>query len=115
MTGRRTYYDLVADRITGNDLPSFGDLQAKTVWDVRPGHSVTLFALRSRERTDATFKDSGDTIAVGDDSRNDLVSATYRAVLSPTASSRTTLAWYAITTRWGGWIGSRRRASLECA
>ena len=94
VTGRRTYYDLVAERITGNDLPSFGDLQAKTVWDVRPGQSVTLFALRSRERTEATFKDSGDAISIGDDSANDLVSLAHRAVLSPNASARTTVAWY---------------------
>ena len=29
VTGRRTYYDVFAERITDNDLPSFADLQAK--------------------------------------------------------------------------------------
>jgi hypothetical protein len=94
VTGRRTYYDLIADRITGNDLPSFGDLQAKVEWAPRPGHSVRLFGLRSRERTDATFTDSGDRIAIGDDSTNDLLALNYRAVFGPSVLSRTTVAWY---------------------
>ena len=94
VTGRRTYYDLVADRITGNDLPSFGDVQMKGTWEVRPGHAVTVFGLRSREKTDATFTDSGDAITVGDDSRNDLVSLNYRAAIGARLSARSTLAWY---------------------
>jgi hypothetical protein len=94
ITGRRTYYDLVADKVTGNDLPSFGDLQAKGDWHVRPGHVLSLFALRSREKTDATFTDNGDSIAVGDTSSNDLVSLTYSGVLSPRLTTRSIVAWY---------------------
>lgn len=94
VTGRRTYYDLVADKVTGNDLPSFGDLQARGDWHARPGHVFSLFALRSREKTDATFTDSGDSIAVGDTSKNDLVSFSYSGVLSPSLTTRSILAWY---------------------
>ncbi len=94
VTGRRTYYDLVADRITGTDLPSFGDVQAKSAWEVKPGHQLTLFALRSRERTAATFTDAGDRVFVGDVSENDVISLNYRGVLTPRAVTRTTLAWY---------------------
>jgi hypothetical protein len=94
VTGRRTYYDLVADRVTGNDLPSFGDLQARGDWHAKPGHVVSFFALRSREKTDATFTDSGDSIAVGDTSKNDLVSLTYSGVLAPSLTARSILAWY---------------------
>ncbi|MEO8481249.1 MAG: TonB-dependent receptor plug domain-containing protein [Acidobacteriota bacterium] len=93
-TGRRTYYDLVADKITGNDLPSFGDLQARGDWHAKPGHVFSLFALRSREKTDATFTDSGDSIAVGDTSKNDLVSLSYSGVLSRQVTARSILAWY---------------------
>jgi hypothetical protein len=93
-TGRRTYYDLVADKITGTDLPSFGDLQTKVDWDIKPGHSVRVFGLRSREKTDAEFTDAGDRIAVGDTSTNDLVSFGYRGLFGPSVLARTTLAWY---------------------
>jgi hypothetical protein len=94
VTGRRTYYDLIADRITGNDLPSFGDVQAKAEWEIRPGHTLRLGGLRSRERTDATFTDSGDRIFVGNDSTNDLASVAYRGVLAPNLLAETIVAWY---------------------
>jgi hypothetical protein len=93
-TGRRTYYDLIADKITGNDLPSFGDLQGKAEWEIKPGHSLRLFGLRSREKTDAEFTDAGDRIAIGNASSNDLVSFGYLGVLGPGAVARTTIAWY---------------------
>jgi TonB-dependent Receptor Plug Domain len=94
VTGRRTYYDLVADRITDTDLPSFEDVQAKGAWDLKPGHALTFFVLRSREKTDATFTDSGDVIAVGDLSRNDVASLSYRGVMSPRLTARSIVAWY---------------------
>jgi hypothetical protein len=95
VTGRRTYYDLVADRITGMDLPSFGDLQAKTVWEIRPGRRVTFFALRSRENTNATFTDSGTASRLGfvNGAHNDLLSASLVTTLGQRASSRTIVSW----------------------
>ena len=55
VSARRTYYDLVANRIVGTTLPAFNDLQAKVSWDLRPNQRLSLFVLRSRERTDAEF------------------------------------------------------------
>ena len=52
VTGRRTYYDLIAERIAKMDFPGFQDVQAKGVWDPKPGHRLTLFVLRSRESAD---------------------------------------------------------------
>ena len=52
-TGRRTYYDLVAARITDSQLPAFGDLQAKGVWELRPGparHAVRAAQPRDDRR-----------------------------------------------------------------
>ena len=95
-TGRRTYYDLVASRLTDSQLPAFGDLQAKGVWEIRPGQRVTLFALRSRETTDASFSDSanGNNLGLTDAGRNDLVSASFFSTLGSRASSRTIASWY---------------------
>jgi hypothetical protein len=59
LTGRRTYYDLVANAITDTQLPGFNDLQAKVVYELKPGHRLSLFGLRSRESTDALFDDTG--------------------------------------------------------
>ena len=48
VTGRRTYYDLIAERFTDQQFPAFADLQAKGVWEPGAGRRVTLFGLRSR-------------------------------------------------------------------
>jgi hypothetical protein len=99
VTGRRTYYDLIAERIVDSDLPGFQDVQTKGFWDPKPGHRLTLFALRSRERTDATF-DDGDTddhTIVGNTARNDVAAVSYSAPLGSRMSSRTIAAWYRYT------------------
>jgi hypothetical protein len=96
LTGRRTYYDLLAARLTDSQLPAFGDVQAKGVWELRPGQRLTLFALRSRETTDASFSDSsnGNDLGLTDAGRNDLVSASFFSTVGSRASSRTTASWY---------------------
>lgn len=96
LTGRRTYYDVVAERFTDSDLPSFNDLQAKAAWDLRPGQQLTFFALRSRETTDARFDGdiAGDTFGIADRSTNDVVSLSLSSTLGRRATSQTILAWY---------------------
>ena len=42
-SARRTYYDIIANRITDTELPAFTDLQAKGVWQFGPGRTLTLF------------------------------------------------------------------------
>ena len=37
LTGRRTYYDLVAERFVDQDLPAFNDLQGSARWERGPG------------------------------------------------------------------------------
>jgi hypothetical protein len=114
LTGRRTYYDLLADRLTGTNLPSFGDVQAKSVWEIRPGQRITLFALRSRELTDASFDfDSGaSTIGLKDAARNDLVSLSFFSTIGTRASSRTIASWYRYTDALGA-NGDVRNNSLR--
>ena len=60
VTGRRTYYDLIAERIAKMDFPGFQDVQAKGVWDPKPGHRLTLFVLRSRESADTSRQEDED-------------------------------------------------------
>jgi len=96
VTGRRTYYDLVAERFTDNDLPSFGDLQGRTVFDLGRGRKLTLSSLVSREATDSSFNFEEEFAegAIYSRSRNDLLSATFYSPLGQRGWSRTVAATY---------------------
>ena len=97
VTGRRTYYDLVAERIVDADLPSFADLQARLDLQVRPGHRIAIFGLNSREGTDARFEDDDDGdeyVDILTSTQNDLGAVSYAATIGSRAFSRTTVSWY---------------------
>ncbi len=74
VSARRTYYDLVANKITDTKLPTFADVQAKGVWEFGPGRTLTVFGLTSREKTDAEFTESETASRLGltDNAGNDL-------------------------------------------
>ncbi len=99
VSARRTYYDLVADRIVDTHLPSFADVQAKGVWEFSPGRTLTVFGLTSREKTDAEFTESATASRLGltDNAGNDLVSASFLTTLGRRASSNTIVSWYRYT------------------
>ena len=95
LTGRRTYYDLVAGIQTDNAFPSFADLQAQASWTLGRGHRVTLLAIRSRENSDFDVERSnGDQLALLSDAENDLVSASLDLFLGSRWTSNTTVSWY---------------------
>jgi outer membrane receptor for ferrienterochelin and colicin len=96
VTGRRTYYDLVANRIVGTQLPAFGDLQARLGWEPRPGQQLTFFGLLSREATDAAFEGDrpGEQGAFVTGARNDLAALTFATTVGRRATSRTIASWY---------------------
>jgi len=96
VTGRRTYYDLIANEIVDTELPSFNDLQARMSWEPRPGQRLTAFALRSRESADASFEgdrpaEHGTFVTAA---RNDVFALRYDRSLGARGSSRTSLSWY---------------------
>jgi hypothetical protein len=99
VSARRTYYDLVADRIVDTHLPKFADVQAKGVWEFSPGRTLTLFGLTSREKTDAEFtqSDTASRLGLTDNAGNDLVSASFITALGKRASSQTIVSWYRYT------------------
>jgi hypothetical protein len=96
LTGRRTYYDVVAERFVDEDLPSFADLQGSVRWDLGPARWLALSGIRSRESTDASFDDdaTGDRGDFVTNARNDLASARFHALVGSRVTSDTTLAWY---------------------
>ena len=74
LTGRRTYYDLVASRVANQDFPSFGDVQTKVVKDLGPGRRLTFFGLRSRQSAALDIDTDDVQGEFQDDTQNDLVS-----------------------------------------
>ncbi|MBM63115.1 MAG: hypothetical protein CL484_09225 [Acidobacteria bacterium] len=98
VSARRTYYDLVAGPLAGQNFPSFADLQLRSGWVFEGGHQLTLTGLGSVENADLDFSDDGDRsgerAALGSDISNGLASARFNAVLGSRATSTTTVSWY---------------------
>jgi TonB-dependent Receptor Plug Domain len=96
VTGRRTYYDLVANKIVDAELPTFTDLQSKLVWAPRAGTRLLFSGLRSRESADVSFDDddTGDQGDFLDAARNDLAAVTLESTFGPRTTSRTIASWY---------------------
>ncbi len=100
LSGRRTYYDLVAGIVTDQNLPSFTDLQLQAAWTLGPGHRLSVLGLTSRENADFRFDDeedggaSSDSGALVSEAGNDLGSVRFEAVLGSAATSRTIVSWY---------------------
>ena len=99
LSGRRTYYDLVAGLFTDQGLPRFADVQLQANWTFGPGHRLSVLGLTSRERADFRLDDEDDP-AAGERGRfmseagNDLGSLRFDALLGSGATSRTILSWY---------------------
>ena len=99
LTGRRTYYDLIAGLVTDQNLPAFADLQVQANWTFGPGHRLALFGLTSRENADFQFdpeddEESGDTGGLVSEAGNDLGSLRFDALIGGAATSRTIVSWY---------------------
>ena len=99
LSGRRTYYDLVAGLVTDQSLPAFADVQIQAGWEFGPGHRLSLFGLTSRENADFRFDpededESGDRGALVSEAGNDLGSLRLDTLLGGAATSRTIVSWY---------------------
>jgi len=96
VTGRRTYYDLIAERVVDTDLPAFTDLQGRAVWQLAPGRRVTFFGMRSREGADAQFNDdtSNERASLKSATRNDLGAVSFASTLGQRNTTKTTVSWY---------------------
>ncbi len=93
VTGRRTYYDLVAERITDNQFPGFADLQAKAVWEPASGRKLTLFGLRSRQSAALEIDEDDARGEFQDDTENDLAWARFDATVGARGQSHTVVGY----------------------
>lgn len=94
LAGRRTYYDLVAERILDDDLPRFDDVQAKVAWHGSRGQRLALTGWRSREDTDADWSDAADKIVVASGGANDLLALDLQVPLGSRAVLRSVASTY---------------------
>lgn len=95
VSGRRTYYDLIADRIVGEDLPGFHDIQFRGNYEASPSTRLTLFGTRSRESGDATFTgDGSDSGSFANAATNDVYGVKARTFFGARLSSTLALAYY---------------------
>jgi len=93
VTGRRTYYDLVASRITDQEFPAFADVQAKGVWEPAPGRRLTVFGLSSRQAAAIAVDEDTAQGEIDDDTENDLAWARFDAALGTRGQSHTVVGY----------------------
>lgn len=101
ITGRRTYYDVIAAKVTGEDFPGFADVQAKGVWEPGPGRKLTLFGLRSRQAAAFTIDEASAQGEFQDDTDNDLVWTRYDALVGAGGRSHTVVAYSSTRSAFG--------------
>jgi len=89
VTGRRTYYDLVASKIADQEFPAFGDLQGKGVWEPSPGRRVSVFGLRSRQAAAIEIDEDDARGEFQDDTENDLAWVRFDTALGTKGQSHT--------------------------
>jgi TonB dependent receptor/Carboxypeptidase regulatory-like domain/TonB-dependent Receptor Plug Domain len=96
VTGRRTYYDVIAEPFVDGNLPGFTDVQAKATWSPRPGQRLTFFGLSSRESTNAEIDGDSDAeeLRLQSSTHNDLAAVSFSSPIGTRASSKTTVSWY---------------------
>lgn len=85
VTVRRTYFDLLAERVVGATLPSFEDVQARVSWRPRPRQRVSVVGLAGRERGDRAASDEGRSTKT----QSTLLAVTFEAGIGSKGSSRT--------------------------
>ncbi|MFN7978240.1 MAG: TonB-dependent receptor plug domain-containing protein [Vicinamibacterales bacterium] len=89
VTGRRTYYDVVAARVTDQDFPGFQDLQARGTWAPSAGTRLTMFSLTSRQSAALDIDNKDARGQFQDDTDNDLVWTRFDATLGTRGQSHT--------------------------
>jgi vitamin B12 transporter len=101
ITARRTYYDLVAERFTDQDLPQFADLQARATWEPAPGKKLTLFGLRSRQAAAIALDEDDINGTFDDDTDNDLWSMRFDTSIGTRGQSHTVVGYSNTTSTFG--------------
>ena len=92
-SARRTYYDLVASRVADQEFPRFADLQAKAVWELTPGRTLSVFGLRSRQDAALEIDEDDARGEFNDNTNNDLLSVRLDSTLGRSARSHTIVAY----------------------
>ena len=101
VTARRTYYDVVAERITDQQFPAFTDLQARSTWEPATGRKLTAFVLRSRQAAALSIDEDDARGEVNDDTDNDLAWLRWDMPVVGRGRSRTIVGYSDTRSRFG--------------
>ena len=93
VSARRTYYDLVASKVADQEFPRFADVQAKGVWQLAPGRTLSVFGLRSRQDAALDIESDEARGEFNDNTRNDLASVRLDSTVGRSGRSHTTVAY----------------------
>jgi len=95
LSARRTYYDIIAERLIDEDLPGFQDVQFRGTYETSPSTRLTFFGIRSREGGDARFEGDGtDYGAFVTAAQNDVFGLRARRFFGTRLSSTLAAAYY---------------------
>ena len=96
VSGRRTYYDVVAERFTDSDLPGFEDLYLKGAIEPHPGTRLSFLGLAGRESAEVSFvyPSFGQEQAGQLHSANALFVATAQRSFTPRTAARLVASYY---------------------
>lgn len=126
ISGRRTYYDLIAGPIARSTgavdgdvaLPNFGDLQARITLRPWEGHRFIINGITSSDNTEfqsGANRKQADSISLVDRSFNDVLGFTWHWTPSESFTSRAVVSWYRNrgANDFGGEGGSRQVSGIE--
>ena len=114
VTGRRTYYDMIAERFTDQQFPAFADVQAKGVWEPSAGRKVTVFGMRSRQAAALEIDADSARGTFQDDTENDLAWARFETSIGARGQSQTVVAYSDTRSTFGvdaQWKNKSRRSN----
>ena len=94
LTGRRTYYDLIAERFTDQQFPAFGDVQMKERMGAgaRAARSL-VFGLRSRQAAALEIDEDSVRGRFQDDTENDLAWVRFETSIGARGQLQTVVAY----------------------
>jgi TonB dependent receptor/TonB-dependent Receptor Plug Domain len=94
VTGRRSYFDVVAGHFIDFDLPAFGDLQSRLAWDRSATSRLTFSGLVSSEHSEHHERDDHQNWQFQTVGRNAAASVSYNATWGSRIMSRTIASYY---------------------
>jgi len=95
ISARRTYFDLIAEQLieTNSVFPYSYDLNGKVIFDINPHNRISVRSMKSEEGT-KLLAEISETINLTESSTTDLISLTWRSLISENKQIMTIISYY---------------------